>query len=560
MERVCEGRSGFIFAAVIIGCAAAFFAWYPISDGDIFWHLAAGREIVQAGGAPHSDPFSFTSRPEWKWIDLHWLYQLCSYGVYRVLGMRGIVVLNSILSGLAAALLFSAVAPRGRAAWLSIPLWMAALFEIRYLVPHRPVVFSLLFFAAFVFMLERYSRTGRNRFLFVLVILQIAWVNCQPLFILGPALFAAWFAGEWAGRATGFFRETGMEVKTTPLPVIAAGLLLLAASLVNPYGYEAFSLAFLHFGRTDPSIGNIFATSIPENRALFSMIGTAWARYVYATLAITLLALVLVAIRPRAVRLSQVVVSAAMLCLALRSQRNIVLYFFALLPFMTVMIGRVWDGMAGGRRGSAVRWIAISAGLALAMASIHDATAHLGMLRACRAAGPMAPFSFPVGSVEYLERHPVTGRVFNADRHGGYLLWKRYPPHRVFADTRYAIRPAAFFVEYLALIDSPELFDAVRRKFDLTAALVPLAPDSRYLPFAAALARDPRWRLVHIDPASVLFVKDSLAPTPEIMLQSPEVVDSIVAAIGERWRLSPSLAREGNEYFSSFLRNVSGWE
>src|SRR3954471_23852161 len=92
-----------LIAALLVGSAAAFFFWYPISDGDIFWHLAAGREIVRTHAVPHTDPFAFTSR-QLPWIDLHWLFQVGMFGVQSLFGMTGILIANSLFLGLAAGL------------------------------------------------------------------------------------------------------------------------------------------------------------------------------------------------------------------------------------------------------------------------------------------------------------------------------------------------------------------------------------------------------------------------------------------------------------------------
>jgi hypothetical protein len=318
--------------ALVVGVAAGFFVWYPISDGDIFWHLTAGREILRTAAVPHTDPFAFTSQ-SWQWIDLHWLYQVCMQGVAHV-GLWGVLAANSILFGAAAAIMF-AVAAGTRTAWVSVPFWIAALYEVRYLAPHRPIVFSLLLFALFLLCLEKYHRTRNLRFLLVLLPLQVVWVNSQPLFVLGPVLYIAWFAGEWMDR--GFVRQEDFP----PIPWLKLGLIgvgLLVTTLVNPYGIHAWSLVHKLFGRIDPAHANLFATNIPENAPLLWMIGTHEVRYVYATAVMTVIALLVIAASPRSLRWSYLFVAAGMLFLAFRAQRNIVLYFFAVLPLISSLL------------------------------------------------------------------------------------------------------------------------------------------------------------------------------------------------------------------------------
>src|SRR4029079_18829484 len=68
----------------------------PLSDGDLWWHLAAGREIVRTHALPVVDTFSSgaAGRP---WIDVHWGFQLAAYGVHAVGGLRALVMLKCAL-------------------------------------------------------------------------------------------------------------------------------------------------------------------------------------------------------------------------------------------------------------------------------------------------------------------------------------------------------------------------------------------------------------------------------------------------------------------------------
>src|SRR6185312_11448936 len=71
---------------VALGVGAFLAGLTAISDGDIFWHLAAGREMVHRRAWLHTDPFTLSAagRP---WVDVHWLFQLAGYGIYRLGGL-----------------------------------------------------------------------------------------------------------------------------------------------------------------------------------------------------------------------------------------------------------------------------------------------------------------------------------------------------------------------------------------------------------------------------------------------------------------------------------------
>ena len=94
--------------AVLLGLAAASTGLQPSSDGDIWWHLAAGREMLARGGLLFTDPFSVSAagRPG---VDVHWLFQLGAYAVNQLLGLGGLVLVKCVMIGLGAGLLFFAL-------------------------------------------------------------------------------------------------------------------------------------------------------------------------------------------------------------------------------------------------------------------------------------------------------------------------------------------------------------------------------------------------------------------------------------------------------------------
>src|SRR5688572_25693729 len=68
----------------------------PASDTDLWWHLAAGREMLARGGFLTVDPFTLSAagRP---WIDLHWLFQLAVYGLHQIGGLVALVIAKAAI-------------------------------------------------------------------------------------------------------------------------------------------------------------------------------------------------------------------------------------------------------------------------------------------------------------------------------------------------------------------------------------------------------------------------------------------------------------------------------
>ncbi|MES1205498.1 MAG: hypothetical protein ABUS79_06135 [Pseudomonadota bacterium] len=97
-----SGDRWWVLAAVFAGAFGL--ALQPITDGDIFWHLAAGREMVRRHDWLRSDPFTVSAagRP---WADVHWLFQLGAYGVHQIAGFAGLVVAKALLVAIGAVML-----------------------------------------------------------------------------------------------------------------------------------------------------------------------------------------------------------------------------------------------------------------------------------------------------------------------------------------------------------------------------------------------------------------------------------------------------------------------
>ena len=76
------------FLAVLVGVLASPRPFALLLDGDTYWHLAAGRWIVEHGVVPSTDPFSH-SMPEAPWTAHEWLSELVLHGVHRLGGWAG---------------------------------------------------------------------------------------------------------------------------------------------------------------------------------------------------------------------------------------------------------------------------------------------------------------------------------------------------------------------------------------------------------------------------------------------------------------------------------------
>jgi hypothetical protein len=522
---------------------ASFFCYFPITDADIFWHLAAGREMIAHKHFLFTDPFAFTlASPQW--TDLHWLFQLCAYGLFKLGGMQALIWGKLLVVAITCSLLCM-VFRSSRYIMISAVLSVTLFYEARYLVCERPVLVTMLCMASYVFLFEHVRQGGNKLLLWLCVPLQIVWTNSQGLYPIGIFIIGVY----WLEKVFDFVK------KREEKPVLFSGVLVLSAvsCLVNPYGLAGVTLPFTLFSRIAPIAQNIYSLNISENVPLFSLTGFE-AGYRTAVIVAAVVACLSFVLNRKKIRVAHAFLFVGFSYLAYGAVRNVLLYFIIIIPIIgynTVHAGlldRLNAFPAAAQRTMRIAAAALALGLAVVLA-----TGHYAVVALYPPHRVLSPFRFPEKITAYLKANPVPGEMFNDLRHGGYLIWQLYPPKKVFADTRLIIRTPRFFAEYLAICNDPGLFPFVAEKFNITQAILPSAIFPQYRKLIAWLYESPDWHLECTDGSTFLFVKNSASQRPAINISDPTAVHAIAGGICTEWKDAPFVRQEALGYFSDML-------
>src|SRR5262249_24131648 len=195
------------------------------ADPDLWGHVRFGGDIIR-GGIPSSDPYSFTS--DIPWTNHEWLAEVLMYLSLAAGGGAGLIVFKmSTLCG-ELALVIMAI-HREVASPVSDLLVFAALVGLwpRVFVV-RPQLFSIVLFAALLWVFKSVER-GKTGRLWLLPIIFLLWTNLHGGWIVGLGVLLLWTA------------VTLTRFAASPIPrgaCVAAVAASLAATLVNPYGFE----------------------------------------------------------------------------------------------------------------------------------------------------------------------------------------------------------------------------------------------------------------------------------------------------------------------------------
>jgi hypothetical protein len=530
--------------ATLLFMGAASAGLTAAADGDMWWHLAAGREMVARGSFLMSDPFSSgaAGRP---WVDVHWLFQLVAYAIHSQLGLAGLVWAKCLLVGAGAVALFDAVRSERLAAWtrpLLVTLLVAALVAARSLLLVRPVIVTLLCSALFFRELELFRVDRAARGIVRLTLIQVVWSNCQGLSALGPALVGAYAAAAgleaWLAPRSRwpFEREAGSgALQRFPWLVLAVAACA-AASLATPFGWRGAALSMALFERIVPGQQNVYSQSIAENVPPFLLERWSGGEFWHLAWAFALLGVALLA-GGRRLRLSHALLLLGFGGLGLLANRNVLLFYWIAAPIAALHLAGAARRLARAR-GSRLGQRAVLGANALALAGVLGVSG-VAAAREPSIAAP-SPFRVPAESARQLAALPGDGTVFSADHYGGYLIWHLHPRFRPYIDTRLVLRTPAEFAEYLALTDQPERFDAFDEQHGFSYVVLPTAFPDRYLALIGHLYRSPSWKLVYTDGSEVLFARRELAASAWD-LASSTTTDRVMASLAARFAGQPEL-------------------
>jgi len=230
------------------------------ADPDLWGHVKFGRDIVSEATIPRLDPYAFTSDREW--INHEWLAECAIYIAFAVGRGPGLVVLKVLVVLGMLALLWNGlkrqqVDPPTR----DLLMALAVVGTFPQLNHVRPQVFSVLAFAALVWILES---GGSARRLLLIPPLFAAWVNFHGGWIVGGGVLAIWTvltlvsvrrgapldAPARGGSAPGGSQDPPLHEGVL---LLGAGAMALVGTLANPYGLRMwqFLTATVGFGRAE---------------------------------------------------------------------------------------------------------------------------------------------------------------------------------------------------------------------------------------------------------------------------------------------------------------------
>ncbi len=427
-----------------------------LGDGDAGWHILLGKMALRDGALPATDPFSFSMAGK-VWFAWEWLADVALGFAHNVGGLAGVSWLAAALIAATFALLFRMMT------WLGVNMILAigattiacAVSTVHWLA--RPHLFTWLFLVLSIWLLEadRRKKTGA---LWLLVPLAAIWTNVHGgwvALIVTAGIFGVGAAAEeiWERWSAG---DRSLFIPPAAVRYGALTLLCLAATLLNPYGFELHR----HVGdylQSDFILKHVQEFQSPSFRGE-SM----------RTLEITMFAALLVStVMLRRGRFARPLLMAAWAHATLTSVRHAPLFMIIAAPYLALEATRLlawasrrWsvaailrdigDDYAPGKTpsesGPVLGWLAVAGLIGAAY-----------MLQTAPSKEWISEFPkgrFPAAAVDALQPRLINSKVLTSDQWGDYLIYRLNPQYRAFFDGRSDFYAPQIREDYIALMSA----------------------------------------------------------------------------------------------------------
>lgn len=518
-------------------CCVAFLCGLTIADPDLWGHTLYGLRAIEAGIlTERADPFSYTA-PAARWINHEWLTEYQFGWLWSRFGGIGLVLWrNAAVAGFMTVGLLAIRRSRATLAGSVLLLVLTAECLSDFVVFIRPQLATFFLFALFLYVLRAWWDDPSKR-IWWLPVFMAAWVNLHGGFLAGIGILAV-FASAAALRT---FR-TG-ENWNEARQLIAVSLITVAATFVNPYGFELHAMLWEHLHTTQ---------FVREWRPI-------WAVGPSPILAAPFFLIILTLVFSRRLRPIDIAVLAVVSWQAVSHLRHVALLAISamillpgplsdavnhLFPQLTLRwSGRIW------RARLCVLGICVFLALLQVRSSAElwrNGLAPWDIAVECRSNPP----GMPGRAVALLKKLDLHGNIVTDYGWGQFVIWHLYPDSRLAFDGRYrTVYPAVVEQEFIELQKSGNSFPnstPIIDDYPTDIAVVPIGSGpERYL------SNRKDWLCVFCDEQAAVFIPNTAASRE---LQNSIQQDSQAIPEVPVWTVFPGLSRSGTPIAESEKR------
>lgn len=466
-----------LFFLLISSLVVFAFFLFPITDFDIWFHLADGKFIVENLKAPTTDIYSYTAYGEPAHTN-SWGFAVFSYLTSKVAGLEGLNFIKALVSFLIFLVIIFYLQEKKLLNITSLMFVVLALFSIRENFSLRPHTFSYLIFVIFVFFLFKYQDFKKPKYILILTAIQFFWVNFHASFIWGIAFTSIVLLTE-------LFKNRKLNKSDL---ILASSIFFV--SLLNIFYGPSYLIRIVN-GYLNSFNVPIREHLPPTPQTFLSLLGL---------VLISLFLVIYFSFKQK--RFDIFLITLTMTAIGLtnaRFLRDLVLFLCLTGPIYFSKLN--FDKLKISPKVSFLTYIIILFALFLTTKN-NKLGIGLGLEK----------FSYPVNAVEFIKKERLLektqGNLYNTYNFGGYLIWN-LPEHKVFIDGRMEPYEKKVFEIYWNNFEGNEIWQQSQEKYKITAALMtlPHTDGKKVYNDSTKMFPKDKWALVYYDDVCVIYVR-----------------------------------------------------
>ncbi|HOD12752.1 MAG TPA: hypothetical protein PKO44_06625 [Candidatus Omnitrophota bacterium] len=518
LEKICKKScyiTGMLCFGVLIGLVV-FLSNFEVTDFDLWLHLKTGEVIVEQGFIPIKDIFSCTMAGQ-PWNNHSWLFQVIFYLALSIGGLDGLFMAQVVVVAFTFLFLFLLSDIRRRHCFTVFLLFLLAMiYQSRMTM--RPDLLSLLFFVVYVYILSLHL--DKRLSLWVLVGVQILWVNVHGFFIFGPLLVLLGILCElikrhvklpWQWNDIG--RLTNDELTKMKVLFVFTSL----ACLVNPQHIHGALYPFSVLWQVSGD-SRIFFSHIQELQRpiLFSDL---WTLKHIAYKALIFISGCSFIVNRRRIDLSALFLWVLLLAFSLQAVRNI-LFFGVVACIVTILNFSEYaleDILPFRFKDRTFRYITIAMLniimifwiVRYGLKESQKIYFNFDQYEMKSYYGGINLRAYPWAASRFINDNGIKGNFFNDFNSGAFLIGRCSPQVRVFIDGRTEFYGPQFFQDYVKIWDDGDeaAFLRAAEKYQLIGVFLSSSINHIGEKILQHLYKNEQWALVYLDHDAVIFLK-----------------------------------------------------
>jgi hypothetical protein len=413
----------------------------PSADTDTWWHLQAGKLIVEDGSILDQDPFSHTMQGE-DWVYPGWIAQVVLFKIFDIFQFAGLNIFTGLM--VLAAFLFIWPTLEGDELLKSFVLILAAATSGVYWSA-RPQILSFVFTGITICLLER-ARRSSHRSLWYIPILVMIWANVHGGFAIAFILLITYLVGDLIDLGLSIVNG-GIDTKIAwtehrdfVITIVGVGLVSLITLSINPHGPQMILYPFktLSIGALQDYIAE---WQSPNFHSLQSM----------PFLVMFMATWIALAISNRKITSIEIVIPVIFGLLSFTAVRNVGLFALATAPILSRHSENILQRISMRKKPSKPLPEKVIKGVNLFL------FVFLGLMTFVKIS-TVLPIQtnleriiehIPISAFDYIEQQKPVGPIFNSYNWGGYLIWRLYPEYLAYVDGRTDLYGDEFLSTYL---------------------------------------------------------------------------------------------------------------